>query len=420
MSATRHPPIWWVRRDLRLADNPALRRAIDDGDGVLPLFVLDPALLAGAGTGAAGLADGRAARPGRRSARRPAGPGLSVVRGKPVDRRCRGSRKAVERRPGAHRRRLRARTDGAATSGSPRRSGRARSRAGRAPDRRTRSRPGTLFNKSGDPFQVFTPFHRTWLDHGVHDPASAVRASSVDWLEAENRVDIPPADDDLIEVAGESGRPPVVAGRGWRGTATGWPTTRSCTTSPAPTPPRTCRSPCAGVTSIPVRCCTTCPSSGPRARCALARQIAWRDFFADVLLHRPDAVSEPVKPEYKKMTSDEPEQTTTAAERLKAWQEGRTGYPLVDAVAAQRVGCSIGLARACFAGQIGPPTIGRRLGLGVLARSDQIPVSFRIGRTRAECNPCRLRRLRRHRSSPLAESWASRRTPCGDRLAAFR
>ena len=41
--------IWWVRRDLRLADNPALRSAIDDGEAVLPLFVLDPALMASAG-----------------------------------------------------------------------------------------------------------------------------------------------------------------------------------------------------------------------------------------------------------------------------------------------------------------------------------------------------------------------------------
>ena len=41
--------IWWVRRDFRLADNPALRSAIDDGEAVLPLFVLDPYLLGSAG-----------------------------------------------------------------------------------------------------------------------------------------------------------------------------------------------------------------------------------------------------------------------------------------------------------------------------------------------------------------------------------
>ncbi len=34
--------------------------------------------------------------------------------------------------------------------------------------------PGTLLNGSGAPFQVFSPFHRAWLRHGVHDPAPAV------------------------------------------------------------------------------------------------------------------------------------------------------------------------------------------------------------------------------------------------------
>src|SRR5207253_867249 len=38
----------WFRRDLRLRDHPALRRAAEDGD-VLGLFVLDPVLWRGAG-----------------------------------------------------------------------------------------------------------------------------------------------------------------------------------------------------------------------------------------------------------------------------------------------------------------------------------------------------------------------------------
>jgi deoxyribodipyrimidine photo-lyase len=34
--------IWWIRRDLRLADNPALDSALEAGD-VVPVFILDPA-----------------------------------------------------------------------------------------------------------------------------------------------------------------------------------------------------------------------------------------------------------------------------------------------------------------------------------------------------------------------------------------
>ena len=37
--------IWWIRRDLRLADNQALAAALSSADEVVPVFVLDPALL---------------------------------------------------------------------------------------------------------------------------------------------------------------------------------------------------------------------------------------------------------------------------------------------------------------------------------------------------------------------------------------
>jgi len=34
--------IWWIRRDLRLNDNPALVAALERADAVIPLFILDP------------------------------------------------------------------------------------------------------------------------------------------------------------------------------------------------------------------------------------------------------------------------------------------------------------------------------------------------------------------------------------------
>lgn len=40
--------IWWIRRDLRLSDNPALAAALARGGAVIPVFILDPKLLASA------------------------------------------------------------------------------------------------------------------------------------------------------------------------------------------------------------------------------------------------------------------------------------------------------------------------------------------------------------------------------------
>jgi deoxyribodipyrimidine photo-lyase len=37
--------IWWIRRDLRLDDNVALRAALGDAERVVPLFILDPSLI---------------------------------------------------------------------------------------------------------------------------------------------------------------------------------------------------------------------------------------------------------------------------------------------------------------------------------------------------------------------------------------
>ncbi len=37
--------IWWIRRDLRLSDNPALASALEQAAGVIPVFILDPRLL---------------------------------------------------------------------------------------------------------------------------------------------------------------------------------------------------------------------------------------------------------------------------------------------------------------------------------------------------------------------------------------
>ncbi len=78
------PTIWWVRRDFRLRDNPALGAAVHDGSAVLPVFVLDQALLAKAGPvrtawmhAALTVLDA--------DLREWGGPGLSIVRGKPIN-----------------------------------------------------------------------------------------------------------------------------------------------------------------------------------------------------------------------------------------------------------------------------------------------------------------------------------------------
>ena len=59
------------------------------------------------------------------------------------------------------------------------------------------------------------------------------------------------------------------------------------------------------------------------AAASFVRQVAWRDFHHQVLAARPDATREDYRPRGDLWHS--------GGEELTAWKEGRTGYPIVDA-----------------------------------------------------------------------------------------
>jgi len=57
-------------------------------------------------------------------------------------------------------------------------------------------------------------------------------------------------------------------------------------------------------------------------------ELAWREFYADVLWHRPDSARAPLLEFGAHLRWDTNER---ARERFAAWASGTTGYPLVDA-----------------------------------------------------------------------------------------
>jgi deoxyribodipyrimidine photo-lyase len=58
-------------------------------------------------------------------------------------------------------------------------------------------------------------------------------------------------------------------------------------------------------------------------------ELIWRDFYHQILWHRPDVVEHAFKPDYDALAF--PNDETVFA----AWCDGRTGYPLVDAAMRQ-------------------------------------------------------------------------------------
>jgi deoxyribodipyrimidine photo-lyase len=64
------------------------------------------------------------------------------------------------------------------------------------------------------------------------------------------------------------------------------------------------------------------------AHTVFRKEIAWREFYADVLWHNPHSLTEYYDPKFAKMRYDSGD---LAAARLEAWQQGKTGFPMVDA-----------------------------------------------------------------------------------------
>jgi len=312
--------VLWFRRDLRLDDHPALVAAADDAD-VVPLFVVDPRLWEPAGAprlawllrslrALAGDLDGR----------------LVVRTGDPRD-----VVPALAAQVGA------TRVHATADAGPYGRERDGDVAAALARDDRRLVRtgtpyavgPGTVRNGSGAPYQVFTPFRRAWTAHGW--PAPAPRPPR---LRLAHGVDGDPLPDEP-DLAGV--RLPDVGEAAARAR---WEAFRDGGGLEAYRDRRD-RPGLDGTSSLSAH--LKYGEIHPRTLLAdLARrsgagadtycsELAWREFYADVLWHRPRTAREYLRPEYARLRYDDPARSATAREHLQAWQDGRTGYPFVDA-----------------------------------------------------------------------------------------
>ena len=75
----------------------------------------------------------------------------------------------------------------------------------------------------------------------------------------------------------------------------------------------------------PRECEARAQADGSRGALAWARELAWRDFYAQTLLTHPGNLRQEQQARMRGLQYEE------HPERLAAWQEGRTGFPFVDA-----------------------------------------------------------------------------------------
>jgi deoxyribodipyrimidine photo-lyase len=311
--------IHWFRRDLRLGDNPALLAARDAGD-VLPLFVVDPALWEKSGDPrrhflAGCLADLHEATDGR----------LVVRHGKPEDvvpalaREVDAVSVHVTGDTGPYGRKRDAAVEKALGDVDLVRTGSAYAIA-----------PGTIRKDDDTPFKVFTPFSRRWREHGSPDPAA--RPRKVSWAHADSEA-LPEAPDlgdtELLEPGEQA------AGKRWKqflderiADYDGQRDRPDLDTTSRMSAhlhfgtvhPRTL-----------LHDIAASGQQGPGVD-TYVTELCWREFYADVLWHRPETAREYYNDELKGMTYSTGKQ---ADEDFEAWATGRTGFPAVDAAMRQ-------------------------------------------------------------------------------------
>ena len=269
----------WFRRDLRVHDHPALTAAHRECDRVVPVFVLDPRLLARAlPVRATARGSCSAACAELREALRERGADLVVREGRPEE-----ELPALARECGAEARLLRRPTSRRSRMARDRRvDGGARRRRG-APPARATSSPTSAVGDQGKPYSVFTPFWRAWQQLPRREVHGAPRALHFPSRLSRRRA-CPAAPE-------PEAREPVPARRARRARArarAGSPTASAATTSATTgsrAAPRSSRPTC---TSAASRRASSRRARVERRRAdAFVRQLAWRDFYAHVLLHQP-------------------------------------------------------------------------------------------------------------------------------------
>ncbi|MBP1610066.1 MAG: deoxyribodipyrimidine photolyase [Acidobacteria bacterium] len=190
-------------------------------------------------------------------------------------------------------------------------------------------KPGEIRNTSGNPFMVFTPFWRACqmtVPDCLPAPAPKLINSKLPPTQALGELGLEPVADwagglRSMWQPGEAGAQKML----WQfldGVLEGYPEMRDY---PA-TRGTSQLSPHLHFGEIsPRQIWAACVKRNTAASRAFLRQLGWREFAHHLLYHFPETALKPLRPQFSEFPWRHDPQ------RLRAWQLGRTGYPMVDA-----------------------------------------------------------------------------------------
>lgn len=305
--------LFWFRRDLRLRDNPSLLDALAAADETLLLFIMDDEIAARAGEyRRAYLSDSLA------KLNESVGGKLAVVSGSPAQVLQDVSKRygitsihaAKEYAPYG----VAAEADIAASGINVEYIGSNYAVA-----------PGRVLKGDGTNYRVYTPYFRAWMAHGWRAPAGAPKGPRF-TDPSSNDMQLPTWDAPLgadLQEAGEAAA--LLRWEAYRnGALSQYDLHRNI-----PGIPGTSRlSPHLRWGEIHPRTLLA-ELNQTSAHDVFRKEIAWREFYADVLHHNPETSRDYYNPKFSQMRYNEP------GEKFHRWCEGRTGYPIVDAAMRQ-------------------------------------------------------------------------------------
>ncbi len=184
--------------------------------------------------------------------------------------------------------------------------------------------PGTIVKDDLTPLKVYTPFYKRWLAHGWDEPYK-LDVESVNWVRPTKTQYPKPSGPAPITIrAGEA-----FALRTFR---------RFQKRALADYSENRNRPDLSGTSHL-----SHALAHGeihPRTLLAelgeghevFRKEIAWREFYADVLYRNPHTLYDYFEPRFQKMRYADPAVDSAA---LEAWKAGKTGYPIVDAAMRQ-------------------------------------------------------------------------------------
>jgi deoxyribodipyrimidine photo-lyase len=319
--------VMWFRRDLRLHDHPALYQALRSAPTVVPVFCFDPALLSGRHRSAPRtqflLESVRELDHGLRER----GSRLIIRIGRPHEELAAVARSVdagavfMTDDAGPFARRRDALVDRAV--------GEIGVRLVAHPGMFVVDDPAAVRTGRGDPYTVFTPYHRTWLRaprrevHGAPSSLPAIpntaKSSELPSLRSLGLDREPSVSEPMPggEAAARAAMKRFSAERyererdlvGASGTSKLSPYLHFGCVSPRELEHR------------------LGDTDGDEA---FRRQLCWRDFYGQVLWHFPGNTRSEHQPRYRSAI-----RWSRAEKRFDAWRAGLTGYPLVDAAMRQ-------------------------------------------------------------------------------------